>query len=229
VQVVPNYDFENESFEPWALDGELSGMSAVVEADSPGGGSTWVAQLGSPDYGASTDLSEEGTVPVGAVSISQTVTVPDTSEMVAPSLTLWYRIFTYDVLWSAWNQRYYDTFDVKIHSADGTELALVLRDGNDAGDDPQLGIDYGVLKDLGWRNRIIDLGAYAGQTIQIVLANHNRWDHHYNTWTLVDDVQIVDWQGFTRSYLPLVNGRGTGGASAAGVEQRSAPGGPRPR
>jgi hypothetical protein len=97
------------------------------------------------------------------------------------------------------------------------------------GPNPVVGVDYGVLKDLGWRYGLIDLTGYAGQTIQIVFANHNRWDHHYNTWTFLDDVQIVDHQGHLRRYLPLVASRNEGLASAAAAEERPQWQGPRVR
>jgi len=215
VQVVSNPDFEAQTFDPWMLYGALSSKSAVTETLSPSGETTWAAQLGSPDYGPSLDLAELGTVPVGAAIISQTVAVPGPNDMARPSLTLWYRVFTYDLLWSERFQEFYDTFDVTIHSSEGISLALALRDGNDAGPDPQLGVDYGVLKDLGWRYAAIDLTPYAGQTIQIVFANHNRWDQHFNTWTLVDDVQIVDRYAFVQRYLPLVITAGEVHAAAA--------------
>ncbi|HUW09460.1 MAG TPA: fibronectin type III domain-containing protein, partial [Anaerolineae bacterium] len=223
VQIVANHDFEDQVFDPWTLYGALAGGSVVTETLSPVGKPTWVAQLGSPAYGPSTDLNSPGTVPVGRAAISQTVTVPGTGDMVAPALTLWYRIFSYDLLWSVRHQRFYDTFEVTIHSAGGSSLALVLRDGNDGGPDPKLGVEYGVLKDLGWRYATIDLTEYAGQTIQIAFANHNRWDQHFNTWTLLDDVQIVDRQAHVHRYLPLLST--SRAAQVAGAQAAAAPAG----
>jgi hypothetical protein len=135
--------------------------------------------------------------------------------MVAPTLTLWYRILTYDVLWSEWNQKIYDTFEVTLQPSGGGTPVLVLQDGNDVGPNPQLGVDYGVLKDLGWRYARIDLTDYAGQTVEIVFANHNRWDGHFNTWTFVDDVQIVDRHGHVTRFLPLLSTEGEVQAAAA--------------
>jgi hypothetical protein len=218
---VANHDFEEQIFDPWALSGELASGSAVTETISPRGESTWAARLGSPDYGPGTDLNNPGTVPVGAAVISQTVTVPAAGDMVAPALTLWYRIFSYDLLWSVRHQRYYDTFEVTVRSSEGGAPDLVLRDGNDGGPDPKLGVDYGVLKDLGWRYATIDLMEYAGQRVEIAFANHNRWDQHFNTWTLLDDVQIVDSHAHVRCYLPLLSTpggvQGAGGQAPANV------------
>ncbi|MBC8447523.1 MAG: hypothetical protein H8D78_07215, partial [Chloroflexi bacterium] len=218
VQVVINGDFESQAFDPWTLYGALSSQSAVTEISSADGATTWAAQLGSPGYGSG--VEEPGTVPVGAAVISQTVVVPGPNDMTAPALTFWYRIFTYDVLWSERLQRFYDTFEVSIHSSTGVTLALPLRDGNDAGPDPQFGVDFGVLKDLGWRYAIIDLRPYAGQTIQIVFANHNRWDNRFNTWTVLDEVRIVDGDAFVRRYLPLVAAGGEGQAAAVTASDR---------
>jgi len=213
VQAVINNDFESQTFAPWMLYGALSGKSVVTETLSPHGEMSWAAQLGSPDYGPGVD--PPGTVPVGRAVISQTVVVPGPNDMIAPALTFWYHIYTYDVLWSERYQKFYDSFEVTIHSSDGITLALALRDGNDVGPDPQFGVDYGVLKDLGWRYGIIDLTPYAGQTIQIVFANHNRWDNRFNTWTFLDDVQIVDRYAFVRRYFPLVTRAGEAQAAVA--------------
>jgi len=227
VQIVGNHDFEDQVFDPWTLGGLLAGGSVVTETLSPRGEPTWAAQLGSPEYGPGTDLDVPGTVPVGAAVISQTVTVPVAGDMVAPSLTLWYRIFSYDLLWSERHQRFYDTFEVTLHSGEGISPTLVLRDGNDGGPNPELGVDYGVLKDLGWRYATIDLTDYAGQTIQMAFANHNRWDEHFNTWTLLDDVQIVDRQAHVRRYLPLLST--SGAAQAAGAPAGGAVAAPQQR
>jgi hypothetical protein len=56
--------------------------------------------------------------------------------------------------------------------------------------------------DLGWRDGAVDLSLYAGQTIKICLANVTRVDPGWNTWTVVDDVRIINLEH--RVWLPIV-------------------------
>jgi hypothetical protein len=62
--------------------------------------------------------------------------------------------------------------------------------------------------DLGWRQGAVDLRPYAGQTIKVCLANVTRWDDRLNTWTLVDDVQLVNLE--KKLYLPAVQRKAPG-------------------
>ncbi len=197
IETVLNGSFDTGTFANWSTGGLL--YKAVVPMIGPYGTNTLGARLGSEDYGPS--LTDPGQVPVSSATISQTLRVPDLDQAPRPTLSFWYRVFTYDVMYSEWLKRYVDTFDVTLHDASGTEVALLLRDGNPTQ-------TYGVLYDSGWKHALIDLTPYAGQTVQLVFSNHNRHDNLFNTWSYLDDVQVRDWPFSYRTYLSPIMGTG---------------------
>ncbi|MCD6291099.1 MAG: hypothetical protein J7M34_11395, partial [Anaerolineae bacterium] len=203
VDSVTNGDF-GALFTGWESGGLLE--RAVLPVEGPSGRVSNAVRLGTPDYERTVTpinpgcTEPPGCVPVGAAVISQTITVPSLTMGSQPHLSLWYHIFTYDVMYSENRKRYYDTFEVTI--VDGDEEYLVLRDGNPTQ-------EYGQLKDLGWKFATIDLRRFAGHTITIRLSNYNRWDNLLNTWTFVDDVEVRSWGKSPHCYLPLVGGGGT--------------------
>jgi hypothetical protein len=200
VQAVANGDFSTGNFSGWDTSGILV-RSVVPITDGPDGVPTRVARLGGPEYGPSIELP--GNVPVGAAIISQTITVPALADVPQPRLSFWYRVLTYDVMYSNTYQRYYDTFDVTIRDVQAMTATLVLRDGNPTQ-------NYGSLYDTGWRRAMIDLRPYAGRSIVIAFANWNREDNRFNTYTYLDDVRVLNWPA-ARRFLPLAfsaTGRG---------------------
>ncbi|HEY65194.1 MAG TPA: fibronectin type III domain-containing protein [Caldilineae bacterium] len=213
VDAVVNGDFD-ALFTGWNSGGVLE--RAVVPVDGPAGIRDEAVRLGTPDYERTVEpinpgcATPPGCVPVGAAVISQTIQVPPASSR--PHLSLWYHIFTYDVMYSEYRKRYYDTFEVTIVAED--KEYLVLRDGNPTQ-------NYGELVDLGWKFAVIDLSKFAGQTVTLRLSNHNRWDNLLNTWTFVDDVQVWGWAKRPRVYMPLVSGGGE--PSSAKVERIPSP------
>ncbi len=200
VEPLVNGDFE-AIFNGWQTGGLLE--QTVLPAEGPSGRVSNVLRLGSPDYERTVSpvnpgcVEPPGCVPVGAAIISQTITVPPATMGSRPQLSLWYHMFTYDVMFSERYQRYYDTFEITI--VDGDQEYLVWRDGNPTQ-------EYGKLMDLGWKFAVIDLSRFAGRTVTIRLSTHNRWDNLFNTWTLVDDIQVRSWDYGPRRYLPLVSG-----------------------
>ncbi len=211
VQPVQNGDFETGNFIHWDVGGKLMELGAVVPITSTTGDQTLAGRLGSPDYGPG--VEGVGYVPVGRGAITQTITVPSLNELSKPRLFLRYRIFTYDVMWSDYYHRYYDTFEVHILDQDGHE-SVPLIDGYQ-------GNEYATLHDLGWREAKIDLTPYAGQQIQIVLADYNRWDNRFNTWTYVDDVKVVNAELNRRVFVPLAAGAGS--ISPASASKKATP------
>lgn len=193
IETMLNGSFDTGTFAYWTASGLL--YKAVVPMVGPHGVNVLGARLGSEDYGPS--LTDPGQVPVSSATISQTLRVPDLNQVQRPTLSFWYRVCTYDVMYSEWLKRYVDTFDVTLHDTSGRQLALLLRDGNPTQ-------AYGVLYDSGWKRALIDLTPYAGQTVQLVFSNHNRHDNLFNTWSYVDDVQVRDWPFSYRVYLSSV-------------------------
>jgi len=163
-------------------------------------------------------------VPVGAACMSQTFVVPTADQMLAPTLSFWYHIYTYDVVQGA-DGTLYDSFDVTI-TRQGAPSQLALRDGNFT--EPITSVL--VLRDLGWRQAVIDLSPYAGQTITVQFANWNRekdpgltlgW---YNTWTLVDGVRLqTRLAPKLRLPVALLQFDGTRPARSSGIIQEEAP------
>jgi hypothetical protein len=203
IDTVRNGDFATGTFSNWTASGIL--YSAVVPADGPAGGSSQMARLGSPIYGES--VKPPGNVPVGNATILQTIKIPALTDVARPTLAFSYRVLTYDVLWSERLQRYVDDLEVSIRDTNGQQLALLLRAGNPTS-------SYGVLYDTGWRYVTFDLSPYAGQTVQLAFANHNREDNLFNTWSFVDNIQVQGWPYNRHVYLPLTLGGGAGASAA---------------
>ena len=152
-----NGDFEHK-LECWQSGGQLA-QSARCE------GGQCYAVLGSPDYKC------EGGVPVGQAWIKQSFQVPETG---GPTLSLRYRIFSYDL-------SDYDFFQVDVNGQS------VSRFGNT--DWGESNCDRGVW-DSGWRFAEFNLSTYRGETIEVTLYNVNSTHEWWNTWTYVDDVDI---------------------------------------
>ncbi|MGQ9457745.1 MAG: OmpL47-type beta-barrel domain-containing protein [Anaerolineae bacterium] len=222
VDPLANGDFSTGDFSFWTVEGPLT--STVRSIAAPLGGQSLAACLGSPDYGPSYNTEPPGTVPIGAAKIKQAIAVPSADLVSAPTLTLWYHIWTYDVVWSERFQKYYDSFEVLLTDPSGITLTLALQDGNR---DPSLVGPGMPVVDLGWRRATVDLRPYAGQTIVVELSNWNRQDHFFNTWTCVDEVRVINVRSV---YLPLAGRAYTGGQRLAGeAPEALPPEGPRAR
>ena len=217
IEPVANGRFETRDLTSWTHGGELGRRVESLSAHD--GGTSYMVILGNPELGPCYD-NQPSTLPVGSAYISQTVYVPAPPDVVAPKLHFWYRIMTYDVVWSERYQRYYDSFDVEL--AVGGTTRLLLRDGNF--DPNKVGAGKPVV-DLGWKEGVIDLSAYAGQTITLYFRNSNRVDSYFNTWTYLDDISITDSVTGYKAQVPLVM-RALAG-TAMGKAQMEAAGSPR--
>jgi len=152
-----NGDFEDD-FECWKHGGELR---QSVKCD----GNQCHAILGSPGY-----KCEDG-VPVGEAWIRQTFTVPQTD---SPTLSLRYRVFSYDL----------DNLDFFQVSIDGK---TVYKHGNT--DWYESSCDREAW-DSGWQTVEFDLSPYRGEKLEMLLRNVNGTNTWWNTWTYVDDVEV---------------------------------------
>jgi len=128
--------------------------------------------------------------------ICQAIDVPNAQDWPAPVLRFRYHIFTYDVLWSQNRQKFFDSFNVGLCPSGGIEPTYVFTDGNR---DPT---SYDRFMDLGWQEGTVDLRPYAGQRMKICFANVTREDELFNTWTIVDEIRLVNLEH--RIYLPVV-------------------------
>jgi uncharacterized repeat protein (TIGR01451 family) len=174
VYLMLNGDFETGAFDPWQHGGELNQFVTTTHRHS----GTYAALLGDPRYA-------NESVPVGSAWARQTINVPSTGD---PRLSVWYRIFSYDVMWSDTYQSFYDYFDIYVESQDGTVSDRVFRDGY------QGPWEADTRQDLGWQRWTYDLSDYEGETIRIRFASFNTPgnsdDPGLNTYTFVDDVSL---------------------------------------
>ena len=148
----------DDKFECWEHGGELK---QSVKCD----GDQCYAVLGSPEYKC------EGDVPIGEAWIKQSFQVP---QMVSPTLSLRYRVFSYDL-------DIVDFFQVQINDSP------VAKIGNPLWNAPSCDLEPW---DSGWRTFEFDLSPYKGQSVEVLLSNVNETHEWYNTWTQVDDVQV---------------------------------------
>jgi len=155
-------DGENGGFEHklecWQTGGELAQATGCEEGRC-------YAVLGSRNYKC------EGGVPVGEAWIKQSFQVPQT---ISPTLSLKYRIFSYDLI-------DYDFFQVDVNGQS------VGRFGNTDWGESDCGRE---VWDSGWRSAEFDLSAYRGETVEVTLRTANGIHEWWNTWTHVDDVEI---------------------------------------
>jgi hypothetical protein len=170
-QPIVNGGFEVGDFTSWTTYADDSSLapevvSSIVHSDS------YAAVLGQEN--APCEQGQGGAV--GMSEVTQQFTVP---EVGSPMLSLYYRIYTYDKV----NQAKYDRFEIYINGV------LVGRFGNTEQKDWEDRCSR-PPDDLGWQRFTLDLGAYAGQTIQLQLRNAIYPDDWYGTWTYVDDVWV---------------------------------------
>ena len=195
VDPVVNGNFERGDWTGWergwvpwpGIPGSGQCQASLVVTQSYSGGDTNAVLLGCP--------SIRNGAPIGMSVISQTIEVPSLQDMPGPMLLFRYRIYTYDMVWSQRYNRFYDSFDVGLRPVDSIQTTLVYTDGNTTP-------NYDLFMDLGWREGAVDLRPYAGRRVQFSLANATRVDDRYNTWTVVDDVRLLNVE--RRLYLPTI-------------------------
>jgi hypothetical protein len=202
VQPVLNGSFDTGNFTEWSTSGLL--YSAVVATTGPHNVSILAAKLGSEVYGPS--LTPPGNVPAGCATMGQPITVPTLDQVRQPRLKFWYRVLTYDVMYSERLKSFVDTLDVRLLDEQGEPVAYLLRTGNPTS-------TYGELYDTGWRLADLDLAAHAGWSGWLSFSNCNgpqngQPDNLLNTWSYVDSIEIYDSH---RQYVPLLLKGGSAG------------------
>lgn len=211
VDPVANGSFTTQNFSQWATTSDL-GLSLIQEVDLIPGQTVPAARLGSPIWQACADPGNIPTLMCGdsRSSISQQITVPSLQDVPKPVLEVWYRVQSYDQITTTspiWNVlcpvnpppavRWVDSFDVTVQPAGSSQIDYLLRDGNRQPQFPEP-IEF---RDLRWQRAELDLTAYAGQTIAVELASHNRLDSRFNTWTDVYGIRVRG--DLNKVFLPL--------------------------
>lgn len=196
VYLAWNGGFE-DGWYPWEHEeGELNQSRSQDQVHE----GEWSALLGDPEY-------KDDKVPIGSARIWQTFSVPSSGN---PEITIWYHIYTRDKVWGDHTKKYYDSFEIYINDVNWSEANnpdpsdpwrktrcrenLGISDASNPGlvfCDGGTGPGEGKLSE--WERHImLDLSQFKGQDIVLYLANFNREDHHFNTWTYVDDI-CVNW------------------------------------
>jgi len=160
-----NGDFEQGRLAPhWESAGDLG--TQLVSGGLPRSGN-YAVLLGDPKYDSA------GGCPVGDARLAQLIDVPSLGH---PTLRVWYRIWSEDTL-------DYDYFAIDVADRTGAYRDRLHRDG--------CTLWTGSLWSSGWREAIVSLDNYRGQTVRIELVNAlTNTDGWYNTWTYVDDIRL---------------------------------------
>jgi hypothetical protein len=216
IYLLANGGFELEpDWLSWSHEGDAGFATTIVSGTvtdhairvGPVDGSRF-ALLGDPSY-------SNGSVPVGSARAWRSIVIPDPA--LHPRLTIWYRLFTFDQIRSG-QGRWLDSFEIYVGDVNWDAARNPVEDDlrrqercvQFAGAEPDAALvkSGGLVfcqglpkaptpgpEDLGWRSVTLDLSAFtAGDTATISLANFNRADGWYNTWTYVDDLTMTgDW------------------------------------
>lgn len=211
VDAIANGAFSTQNFSGWETAAAL-GLSLIQETELYPGQIVPAARLGSPIWQACADPGNIPTLECGDSwsSIAQSFTVPNQQAVARPTLEFWYRVQSYDQMTTTsaiWNIRcpldpqppfrWVDSFDVTVQAAGAAEPAVLLRAGNTEAQFPEP-IEF---RDMQWQRAEIDLSAYAGQTITLQLASHNRLDSRFNTYTDVYGMRVRG--ALSQVFLPL--------------------------
>jgi hypothetical protein len=157
----------------------VSSNPTYPEADPAIPSGNYSMLLGNPGYSCTS-------VPIGFAAVEQTIQVPNVPDGTPLSLDFSYVIYTQDGSSSI----AYDRFEVYLD--DGSGPLLAYFDGR-----PESNVNCNLwfrLPESGWRERSVDLTQpvdYRGKTVKISFQNWNRPDNFYNTFTYLDDVELV--------------------------------------
>jgi hypothetical protein len=162
-----NGGFESGAFLPgWQDSGRLTRDVTREQAHS----GSFAALLGNPNY------NSRGGCPVGEATVYQVMDVPHSGH---PTLRFWYLIQSYDLI-------DFDYFAAYVSLWPDGPSERVWLDGS----------VHWISENLwssGWRVAVVSLDAYLGRTITIRLSNvMTNADGWYNTWTIVDDVELEE-------------------------------------
>ena len=149
------------------------------------------AFLGNPDY----PCSLTG-VPLGYAAVEQIITVPDGPDVGQVELTFDYIIYSQDVspvVMADGN----DQFAVYVTA--GNNLQMLFEDNNRVNTNLSClnwrrvpGVENVRDGEIdGWATGSVDLTAFAGMNVTLSFRNYNRLDGWYNTYTYLDNIQLV--------------------------------------
>ena len=184
----------NGGFEDGLTCREHDGPVTVVP--NPKHSGSYAVRLGNRDYAC--EGYKPGAAPEAEVArVYQTMRIPSGGQS---ALRFWYRVVSQDTI-------RVDFLRVLLRNEGGNDLEEILRVGS---------LTYGCGKppwDSGWQQASFSLDGYQGQQVQLCFENHlTNKDAWFNTWSYVDDVQVVPVSGQqSATYSRRDEERGTGG------------------
>lgn len=167
----------NGGFESGLVDWQYAGALGVQTESAVVHGGSLAARLGDPSFPCLNG------VPIGEAYVAQSITVSAS----AHTLSFWYRLETQDSEFGPTSGTLYDTFDVYLNVLDDPSH-LAYRDANT---NPNLAGCQNPLVDLGWKEGVVDLSGYVGQTVTVYFSAENRVDNSLDTWVYLDDVSLL--------------------------------------
>jgi hypothetical protein len=148
----------------WAHGGVLP---QTVTGDDARSGSLAV-RLGDPTFAC------RGGVPIGSAWMQRTISIPVSG---VSTMRVHYKILSEDKFAGAG----YDRFQILLNGA------VVMLDGNQTS---IYNCDY-PPQSAGWEHFDLEVTPHSGQNITLRLENWNDFDQWYNTWTYVDDIELL--------------------------------------
>jgi hypothetical protein len=151
----------------------------VADSEIPQGNYSML--LGSPDY----PCSDNG-VPLGYAGVEQVFTVPQIPDGQSLHLDFQYVMYTQD----GGSSDMFDRFEIFIH--DTSTNRLVFSDGR--AEQNVACANWYRIPPSNWQTGSIDLISpvdYRGKTVTVQFQNWSRTDHWYNTFTYLDNVELV--------------------------------------
>jgi hypothetical protein len=187
----------NGSLDGWMVSSGSKLPTTLVYAPSRTGSPSHMALLGQEVY----DPEHDAVAPNSYASLYQIIQLPTAECDHGLMLTFWANMKSWDIAWSDAQKSWYDTLDVLVSQADGSQSSVVLRYGrfNLKSIDPPPHIFW----QSGWVRLSADLTQWAGQRVRIEFRLYNRVDGFLPSWAFIDDVQLVPAPGRTLN-LPLV-------------------------
>jgi hypothetical protein len=181
ILLFENGDFSQHLTTAWQTDNSGLPAASIIDSTTDNTAVDGMAALlgaADPSYGCSN-------IPLGMSGLSQALQVPSTGGQ----LKFQYFMITWDG--SASGSHAYDAFEVYIDAElkyDDANRNPTLTNCNTPWRVP--GPQNPRTETAGWHEAVLDLSAYAGQSITVAFRNYSRFDHYYNTYTYLDNVRL---------------------------------------
>ncbi len=214
-----NGTFGTCTTQSWYPDGALG--ASVGQYPDRTGGQNCMGLLGQPKgYTDGVAVNASGSLSTGTA-----IQLPSLACDSGLVLSFWYRIRSWDTAWGLDvddnKEKWFDPFWVYVRRGDNPSevLGTFLPDGNLT--DRTLWQPE-TLYDSGWRNYILDLTPWAGQSVFLDFRVWNMVDGQLATWVYIDDIRLMPARSRVVS-LPVIANKVSGGQTPLVVPTLEAP------